>query len=468
MSLPAAEAPIESALPGNLNHLGDERKLTRMVLGIAWPAILENSMHTLLGIVDTILVARLGTDAIAGVGAGAQWMFMFFSVVFGLSMGSVVIVARAIGGGDVAAANRAARQSLLIGLAAGLAFTVLGAWLAEPAIALLGADAHVTGLGAEYLRIISYGGVFTSLAIVSSSLLRAAGDTRTPMYATAVANVVNAGFAYVLIFGHFGFPALGVGGSAWALNIARIVSIAIIWWAMMRGQILRLSFDRAWRPAWSLIRQMLAFGAPSVAEQILLMASFMAYAAITFNLGTVAFAAQRLTFNAITISFMPAFGFAIAATTLTGQALGARRPDLADRTTWTATRLAAMWMGAMGVVYALLAEPLLRVFTDDPAILAEGVPALLVIGVASPLLAVPFVLSGSLRGAGDTRFPLVISFVTGWLIRVPIGYFAGITLGLGLWGIYVGILGDAAVGGAMAVWRYRRGGWRELKVSLHR
>src|SRR5688500_7483591 len=135
--------------------MGDERRLNRMVLRMAWPAILENSLHTLLGIVDTILVARLGTDAVAGVGAGTQWLFLFISVIFGLSTGSIVLVARSIGAGDAASANRAARQSMLFGVVAGLLFTLFGVVGADASMALLGATGEVAAIGASYLRIIS-------------------------------------------------------------------------------------------------------------------------------------------------------------------------------------------------------------------------------------------------------------------------------------------------------------------------
>ena len=126
------EKPEAHPEVGDLSHLGDERKTSRLVLRMAWPAILENSLHTLLGIVDTILVARLGTDAVAGVGAGTQWMFLFISVLFGISTGSIVLVARSIGAGDVVSANRAVRQSMLLGVLFGLLFTLFG---------IVGADA---------------------------------------------------------------------------------------------------------------------------------------------------------------------------------------------------------------------------------------------------------------------------------------------------------------------------------------
>jgi Na+-driven multidrug efflux pump len=121
-------------------------------------------------------------------------------------------------------------------------------------------------------------------------------------------------------------------------------------------------------------------------------------------------------------------------------------------------------MGAMGLVYAFFGEPLLRIFSSEPEVLAQGVPAMLVLAIASPIWATQMVLSGALRGAGDTRFPMVVTLVTGWLIRVPVGFLLGIPLALGLAGIYAGAVGDAVVGLLMVVWRYRRGGWREMRI----
>ena len=449
---------------GDLSHLGDERQIGRLVMRMAWPAILENALQTLLGIVDTIMVARLGNEAVAGVGAGTQWLFLFFSIVFGLSTGSVVLVARAIGAGDPMAANRAMRQSVLFGVAAGLLFTLFGLIAAESAMGLLGASGEVARIGASYLRIIALGGVLTATALVLSAVLRAAGDTRTPMLATAVANVINAVVAYGLIFGQLGLPTLGPDGSAWGLNAARVVAFVMLVAVLARGRgSLKLDL-RGWLPDPAILGRIARFGAPTAFEQVILMTSFMAFSMIAIQLGTVAFATQRITFNAITISFLPAFGFAIAATTLTGQALGAGRPDLAERSAWVAVRLAALWMGGMALVYFFAGEPLLRVFTSDPAVLAVGVPALQVIALATPTWSVGMVLSGALRGAGDTRFPLITTTITGWAIRVPIGFVCGLTLGLGLPGVYAGTLGDALVGSALVVWRYRRGKWREIKV----
>jgi putative MATE family efflux protein len=461
---PGGVETTPSQPPGDLSHLGDERRIGRLVLRMAWPAILENALHTLLGIVDTILVARLGNEAVAGVGAGTQWLFLFVSVMFGLSTGSIVLIARSIGARDPAAANRAARQSILFGAGGGLIFTFLGFVGADVSMALLGAQGEVAHIGASYLRILSFGGVLTSVGLVFGSVLRAAGDTRTPMLATVVANVVNAVVAYVLIYGHLGLPAMGADGSAWGLNAGRVVAFAILALVLARGRgMLKLDLS-GWTPDPALLARIIRFGAPTALEQMIMMTSFMAFAWIAIQLGTVAFATQRITFNAITIAFMPAFGFAIAATTLTGQSLGARRPDLAERTAWVAFRLAALWLGAMALVYFFAGEQLLRVFTSDPDVLEVGVPSLRVIALATPVWSLGMVLSGALRGAGDTRFPLLVTTVTGWAIRVPVGYVFGLLLGFGLSGVYFGTLADALLSAVLMVWRYRRGRWREIKV----
>jgi putative MATE family efflux protein len=463
VALPEPVAAVEpsSALAG----LGDDRQTGRLVMRIAWPAIVENALHTLLGIVDTVLVARLGTEAVAGVGAGVQWIFLFFSILFGLSTGAVVLVARAAGAGDRAAASRAARQALLLGAALGLLFTLLCLLFAEPALRVLGAEPEVVAIGTSFLRIASYSGVLMAVGVVAGAVLRAVGDTRTPMLSTAVANLVNALVAYWLIFGGLGVPALGADGSAWGLVAARLVGGVWLLWALMRGVPGLTVAGRGWRLDLDLLRRIVRFGSPSMLEQVLLMTSFMVYAWLAIELGTAVFAAQRITFNAVLISILPAFGFSIAATTLTGQALGAGRPDLAERASWVAVRSAALWMAIMGLVFFFAGEPLLRIFTDDAEVLRVGTPSLQVIGLASPLWSVAITLSGSLRGAGDTRFPMWITLITGWLIRVPFGYLFGIELGLGLPGIYVGTFADAVVGSLMAAWRFRRGGWRSVRVS---
>jgi len=188
------------------------------------------------------------------------------------------------------------------------------------------------------------------------------------------------------------------------------------------------------------------------------------YSLIVIGMGTSVYAAQRITFNALSISFMPGLGFGMAATTMTGQALGAKRPDLAPRSTWIAFRMAALWMCTMGLALIVFDEPIMRAFSDDPVIVATGAAALRVIALSQPLQALGQVMAGSLRGAGDTRFPMLATGISVWLVRLPFGWLFGVPLGWGLSGVYISNVMDAGVRATANYLRYRSGRWRTTRV----
>jgi putative MATE family efflux protein len=188
------------------------------------------------------------------------------------------------------------------------------------------------------------------------------------------------------------------------------------------------------------------------------------YSIIVIGMGTTVYAAQRITMNAISISFMPGMGFAMAATTMTGQALGAERPDLARRSSVIAVQMAGLWMCTMGVGLILFGHQLMHLFTPDPQIDAIGAAALKIIAFSQPLQAVGQVLAGSLRGAGDTRFPMFATGLSVWLIRLPFGWLFGVPLHLGLSGVYISNVMDAGARAVANYLRFRRGGWQKIKV----
>ena len=443
----------------------DSRTIGGMVNRLAWPVILENLFQTLLGVVDMLMVSRLGSAAIAGVGTANQVMFVVNATFAAITVGTTVLVARFTGSGQPAEANRVAKQSLLLGVAISATIMLLGSFFAKPVVALLGAEADVAALGGSYLRVVSQMAIFLVTMFIASGALRGAGDTRTPMLVTGFINLVNAGADYVLIFGHLGLPAMGVSGSAWAASIARAVGMVIMLAVLLRG---RMKVSIAGREGWGfdlgLIQRILRLGIPSMLEQLLMSGGMLLYSVITIGLGTKVYATQRITFNALSISFMPGFGFAMAATTLTGQNLGAKRADLAERSTWYAVRIAAAWMSSMGLLLVFAGRPIMRLFSQDPEIIALGTVALKVIALSQPLQALAQVLAGGLRGAGDTRFPMVMTFLGIWLVRLPVSYLMGPLLGYGLPGIYVSNVLDSLVRAVVCFLRYRTGRWREIEV----
>jgi len=321
----------------------------------------------------------------------------------------------------------------------------------------------VVELGTLYLRVVSLGMPALVTMLVAGAAFRGAGDTRTPLMASAAMNVVNLVAAYALVFGHFGLPALGVAGSAAAADIARLLGavalVALLWRpgpASVRGAGWRLELDVVWR--------VLRIGIPTAVEQTMLSGGFLLYGAMVITLGTTVYATQRITFQAINLAFMPAFGFATATTTLTGQALGARRPDHAAAANRAALRQSLFWMILLGLVFAVFADPIMRIFTDDPEVVALGRVALPVLAIAQPFWAIGQVYAGSLRGAGDARFPMVATSLGMWLVRLPTAYLFGIVLGGGLAGVYLSSTFDAGLRALLNFLRYRNGRWQRIEV----
>jgi MATE family multidrug resistance protein len=416
----------------------------------------ENFFETLLGIVDTLLVAGLGAVALAGVGSALQVMFFLISALSALAIGSSVLVAQAIGAGDTARASRLGRQSLIWSVLFSIPLSVSGLVLSGPIIGLFGLEREVAEIGVQYLQV-TMGTVVVLVALfIGGGVLRGAGDARTPMIVTALANVVNVVLAYGLIYGHFGLPALGVVGSAWATFLARALALALLLGALWRGRGgVSMSGGGSWRPDFGVARQVLSIGIPAALEQVLATSAFLALAVVVARLGTDVLAAQRITFNALSLSFLPGIGFGIAATALVGQSVGARRIAGRGAAARLATKGAVIWMSAIAVLLIIFAPQVFALFTSDAAVIAEGVPGLRVLALTQPFWAVLFVQAGALRGTGNTRFPLMVTGVSIWA-SVALAFVLIETLGGGLVSIWAALLVLAPLMAFLMWRRFRR------------
>lgn len=379
----------------------------KRVFDLAWPVIGESFLETMLMIVDTWMVAQLSTAAVAGVGASVQVMYFIIAALSALSVGSNVLVAQAYGAGKLAEAARLARQSILWCLLLSIPLAVLGFFLAAPVIALFGAEAEVTRIGEEYLQVTMATVVALVVLMIGGGALRGLGDSQTPMRVTALANVVNIFLTYGLIFGIAGLPALGAVGSAWGTFLSRLLAAALLLTAMWRGRRgVSIAGVGGWLPEVKVASSVLRIGVPAALEQLLISAGFTIMTIIVAGLGTAALASHRIAFNVLSLSFLPGFGFGIAATALVGQSVGAREPEQGAEAADIATRWAVVWMAAMGIISFLFATPIMRLFSQDPEVVRSGVAAIRVVALAQPFWAVLFVQSGALRGLGNTTFPL--------------------------------------------------------------
>src|SRR5262245_40255153 len=271
----------------NAESSREARALRRRVWGLAAPVIGENFLETLLGIVDTLRVAGLGAVAIAGVGGALQVMFFLISALSALAIGSAVLVAQAVGAGDTARAGRLGRQSLIWSVLFSIPLSLGGFLLSGPIIGLFGLEPQVVEIGVQYVQV-TMGTVVVLVALfIGSGVLRGAGDARTPLRVTALANLLNVGLAYGLIYGHFGLPALGAVGSAWATFLARALALVLLLAALWRGRGgVTIGGGGSWRPDFRVARQVLGIGIPAALEQVLATAAFLALALVVARLGT--------------------------------------------------------------------------------------------------------------------------------------------------------------------------------------
>ncbi len=387
----------------------------RRVLILATPIIGENLLQTLVGAVDTFMVARLGAATVAGVGTGSALVFFMISILAAIDIGATILVSQAIGAGDRERANLLARQAVVWGLILAVPVSI-GMFLGAPAIiGLYGAEPDVAHAATTYLQVTAAGSAALMLSFVCGAVLRGAGDSRTPLAAGALANITNIAVAYTLIFGHFGLPELGVAGSAVGAVSGRTVSAAYMLLKMASGgKTISIRGSAGWLPRFETGRQLLKLGVPAAVEQVLSVGAFTVLLSVVALIGTAALAAQQVAFTALSLAFLPAFGFSMATTALVGQSIGARTPATGREAARIAVRWAVIWMGTGGVIGFLFGKQIVGTFTDDPAVVSAGAVALRALSIALPFWALWFVASGGLRGSGDTRTPLIIGPATMW------------------------------------------------------
>jgi putative MATE family efflux protein len=287
---------------------------------------------------------------------------------------------------------------------------------------------------------------------------------RTPLVIGAVIGIVNVAANWVLIFGRLGFPALGVEGAGWGTTTAFTAGAALglVW--LWRGG-LRLRLPRGMvELRRGVVRRILAVGYPAALEHLLMQIGFFLYMSFAARYGTTAVAAYIIGVRILALSFLPGFGFSAAAGTLVGQNLGAARPDDAARAGWAANRLAVGLMTAGGFIVFVFARPIARVFVNDPAVVDAAVLFIRVLGAAQPLMAIDFTLGGALRGAGDTRFPLVAVLLGFYGCRLGMAWVVASVLQLDLLWLWLAVIGDYLVRAALKAWRFRSMRWARAVV----
>ncbi|MDR1863901.1 MAG: MATE family efflux transporter [Treponema sp.] len=440
--------------------------LYRDVVRIALPSVSEMILTQLASMVDLMMVGRLGPWAISSVGISTQPKFIVMMLFMAMNVGATAMVARYKGAGKPERANAILRQALVLTTFFALIGSAGGYVFSEHLVRFMGApDAETVRGGTAYLRIQCLGLLGFALTSTATATLRGVGNTRTSMIYNMVANIVNVIFNYLLIYGNFGFPRLEVMGASIATIIGQFTAFFLAMSALLRGKnYIRLRLKDSFKPNREALGAIFRIGLPALVEQAIMRIGVVSYTRIVTSLGTLLYATHMACMNIQQMSFMLGQALAVSATSLVGQSLGKRRPDMAQFYATRTRRVGLAVSLVLAFTFAVFGRQIIALYAGDNnesrEIIELGSQILRLVALILPFQSSQFILAGALRGAGDTRSIAAIIFVTVLLVRPGI---AGLTVTVfhwGLWGAWIALFLDQVLRSFFVLLRYNSGKWK--------
>jgi putative MATE family efflux protein len=438
--------------------------LNRAVLLLAVPMVLEMIMESLFAVVDVFWVSRLGSDAVAVVGLTESVMSIVYAVAIGVSFAATAIVARRIGEKDPARAAQAAGQIVVLGTAVAASLGLVGGWWAPEILGLMGANEAIVTLGTDFTRVMLGGNATVFLIFLINAIFRGAGDAVLAMRTLWLANGLNIILDPCFIFGWGPFPEMGVTGAAVATNIGRGVGVLYQLWHLAGHHSRVRVRPPNLRPVMAELVDILRTATNGIAQLLITTTSWVGLFKILALFGSTTLAGYTIAIRIVIFALMPAWGLANAGATLVGQNLGAGQPDRAEAAVKIAARYNVLFLGAVGLIFVVLAAPLVGLFTAEPDVLAQGTRALWIVSLAFPLYAAGMCLEAAFNGSGDTWTPTRLNFFCFWLGQVPLAWVLAQPLGLGPTGVFIAVPVSFT---GLTLWSavlFRRGKWKQQVV----
>lgn len=442
------------------------------VIRIAWPSFLELVLTQLTSMADQIMVGQLpgslGVMALSAVGLSAQPKFLLMTMIQALNIGSTAMVARFRGQGDREKANVVFRQAVILNFVLAVVFAVLGVVFDEELIKFIagsGISADTLAYGAEYFRIQMYGFVPLALAFTCTAVLRGIGDTKTPMVYNIIANVINLIFNYLMIYGKFGFPALGVAGASLATVIGQMVAFCIaVYVVLSKKRYIYFSFKGMFKFDRNIMHDVVLIGLPSMIEQLFMRAGMLIFTRTVTGLGDTPYATHLVCMNIQSMSFMIGQAFANASTTLVGQSLGKKRYDMAEIFMRYTRHIGLIVSVAVGAMLFIFGRNIVWLYNSTPEIVEMGGKILMLMAFMQPLQSSQFIIAGGLRGAGDTKYTAMVTLVTVLIIRATFAVIMVRIFNWGLWGAWIALACDQGLRSLLIMLRYDSGKWKNIRL----
>lgn len=456
-------ASIREALRGSHQDF-TAGNLNRSIFLLAIPMVLEMVLESLFAVVDTFWVGRLGADAVATVGLTESILALVFAIGLGVSMSTTAMVARRIGEKDPEDAAISAVQAILLGLLISLALGIPAGVAAPHLLRLMGASPAIVSIGSGYARIALGGCGAIIMLFLNNAIFRGAGDAAIAMRLLWVSNIINFILDPCLIFGLGPFPRLGVTGAALATFTGRSIGVLIQFYWLMRGterihvlaRHLYLNVPVLWR--------LLRVSFTGILQFAIANASWIGLVRIVSLFGGAAVAGYTVAIRVVMFFILPAWGLSNAAATLVGQNLGARRPDRAEQAVWRTGLYNMIFLATLGIFFVIYATPVVRLFVDDPAVVAIGARALRTFACGNIAYAWGMVLIQAFNGAGDTVTPTFVNFFAFWVLELPLAWWLATRVHLRAEGAFLSlVIAECSIAVASLI-LFKQGRWKKQRI----
>ena len=441
-----------------------EGRLSRAILLLSIPAVLEMIMESVFVIVDIYFVSKLGADAVATVGITESMVTIIYAIAIGLGTATTSMVSRRIGEKNPKSASNAAFQAILTGLVISILIGMPGALFAERLLDMMGASKNISGSMSGYTSIMMGGNVVIMMLFIINAIFRSAGDAALAMKVLWIGNIINIILDPCLIFGLGPFPEMGITGAAIATTIGRGSAVLVQFYILFFGKkrirlsVRELSVD--FRVMVKLLK--LSFG--SIGQNLIGTTSWIALVRIISIFGSEVVAGYTIAIRIVFFTLLPSWGISNAAATLVGQNLGAKKPERAEKSVWVTGWVNMILLGIIGIILFLFPETFIRLFIDNENVIKSGILGLRIISIGFIAYGLGMVLVNSFNGAGDTSTPLKINIFAFWLVEIPLAWFLAIKAGLREEGVFIAIVVAESLMTLIAWLVFRRGKWKLKEV----
>jgi putative MATE family efflux protein len=454
---------LREAIAGTEKDFTTE-KLSRAILLLSVPMVLEMAMESVFAIADIFFVSKLGSETVAIVGITESLMTLVYALGIGLGTATTAIISRRIGEKNPKEASKSAGQAILTGALISIILAIPAMIFYKKILALMGLEPEAIRQYGSYTAIMTGTNIVIMLLFINNAIFRSSGDAAISMRVLWVANILNIILDPILIFGLGPIPALGIKGAAIATSIGRGLGVAYQFYLLFKGK-QRISMKlHHFKPDLQIIKHLIKMASGATGQHLIATSSWIFLVRIISLFGSQAVAGYTIAIRVMIFMLLPSWGISNATSTLVGQNLGAKKPERAERSVWITGYINMIFLGAIGIVLALLPGSFIRLFIQDPEVIRYGSECLRIMSYGFIAYGLGMVMVSSLNGAGDTVTPIWINFFCYWMIEIPLAYFLAVSTGMNETGVFISIVIAEIMMTCTAFFFFRKGRWKDMKV----